>query len=642
MANRKLRDLTKNNYIILGLLIAILGSCTRIPPTPSELYSKYEGSVVLIRNSYYIKASVNNGLDYYFSIENNIPILQKSKKDAIENASISYGTGFFISENGEIATNRHVVYPTVDFAILNDEINNSVKEVILYLKEVRNKRTKELHSIMDFMDEFKDYINFQKRLELIDELNIIANEVDELTHEIDNLVFNPEKTRVEVERISLGIAYNNSFITKDDDFEECVFKKKSNNEEVDLAIIQLKDKKTPERITSFFDINNLSKDNIILNDKVYIIGYNQGFSLANTKEGIKSQLNEGVITQEPDNSRLLYSIPTLPGSSGSPVFNEWGDLVGINYAKVSGSQGFSFGVPALALTELHRNTDYETNEIDENAAISNFSKDDSRVKTTEVLYGYKLGQYYESVENVFGKPIKVVDDHETGLKHSIYLIEKDTSSYIVFGINKMRIESIQLFSLSNEVNPTFRNVKMGENKNMTIKHLGEPTEVIKNEIGGELLKFENTNFDVEVNKGKLSSIRIWHEPSLYEAPGKDDIPTMEHIKNIVLSGENERISKLLSTAFEYNDDDEKNILFFEYPWEQEIKHDYSRVYEKIIKFIDTMKDKEFEESVRIKKGEGILIVYKYKVPNRIVEVVLKMEYGKYLLWEINNFRDNVE
>src|SRR5690554_3633541 len=148
----------------------------------------------------------------------------------------------------------------------------------------------------------------------------------------------------------------------------------------------------------------------------------------------------------------------------------------------------------------------------------------------------------------------------------------------------MRIESIQLFSLSNEVNPTFRDVKMGENKNTVIKYIGEPTEIIGNEIGGELLKFENTNYDVEINKGKLSSIRIWNDQALYEKPKKEDIPTMEHIKNLVLSGENERISKILSTGIEYNDD-EKGINYFEYSWNNEIKNDYSRVYEKVKSFV---------------------------------------------------------
>ena len=43
-------------------------------------------------------------------------------------------------------------------------------------------------------------------------------------------------------------------------------------------------------------------------------------TLALTKEGIKSQFNSGSISQR-TSERLMYSIPALPGSSGSPVVN---------------------------------------------------------------------------------------------------------------------------------------------------------------------------------------------------------------------------------------------------------------------------------------------------------------------------------
>jgi len=621
---------------VLFILLFLSSGCKTDPPTPSELYSKYESSVVLIRNSYYIKASVNNGLEYYFTIGNNgSPILQETERDAIENAGVSHGTGFFISGEGEIATNRHVIHPSVDLEFLNNEINNNVKEMIVFLKESKNKKSKDFHSLMELYEEYKPYLTIDKRLEVFTDLNRISDDIDKITQQIDDLVFNPDKTKVEIKRIALGVGYNNSFITKDEDYVECVLKKKSNNEEVDLAIIQLKNKQTPERVTDFFDISNLANENIELSDKVYIIGYNQGFALANTKEGIKSQLNEGVITQEPDNSRLLYSIPTLPGSSGSPVFNKWGHLIGVNYAKIQGSQGFSFGVPAMALAELHNTTDYQTQDGIEKTVNHNSTTINSSRKVSEILYGFKLGQYYECIDNTFGEPDEVVNDEKTGVKKSAYLLSDEKDSYIVFETYKMRIESIQLFSLSNEVNPTFRDVKMGENKNTVIKYIGEPTEIIGNEIGGELLKFENTNYDVEINKGKLSSIRIWNDQALYEKPKKEDIPTMEHIKNLVLSGENERISKILSTGIEYNDD-EKGINYFEYSWNNEIKNDYSRVYEKVKSFVQFIKDKEYEENLRIIQGESPLIVYKFEVPNRIVEIVLKMEYGKYLIWEINN------
>ena len=76
-----------------------------------------------------------------------------------------------------------------------------------------------------------------------------------------------------------------------------------------------------------------------------MIGFNAGFVLANTRKGIKVQMTGGRITQLPDGDRLLYSIPAMQGSSGSPVINEWGNLVGVNFAKMNGSDNFNFGIP---------------------------------------------------------------------------------------------------------------------------------------------------------------------------------------------------------------------------------------------------------------------------------------------------------
>ena len=71
--------------------------------------------------------------------------------------------------------------------------------------------------------------------------------------------------------------------------------------------------------------------------------FNLGPKLAITKEGIKSQINKGNISQK-TNDRLMYSIPTLPGSSGSPVVNLQGQLVAINFAGLNGTQNFNYGI----------------------------------------------------------------------------------------------------------------------------------------------------------------------------------------------------------------------------------------------------------------------------------------------------------
>src|SRR5690606_25053102 len=146
---------------------------------------------------------------------------------------------------------------------------------------------------------------------------------------------------------------NGTHISSMDDYVDCIAIKESPVEVVDLALIQLKSGKTPNDITHYFNVDDIEASRAGTHHEVYLVGYKHGMSLAQTQYGIKSQFTQGRISQDPDQNRVLYSIPSLPGSSGGPVFDGEGDLVAINFAGIRNSQSFNLGIPAIALYNLY-------------------------------------------------------------------------------------------------------------------------------------------------------------------------------------------------------------------------------------------------------------------------------------------------
>jgi hypothetical protein len=62
---------------IVMLLIVFGYSCNQ-PPEPTELYNKYRNSVVLIKNSYYFKTTLDNGFEFFYTMDSDRAyILQK-------------------------------------------------------------------------------------------------------------------------------------------------------------------------------------------------------------------------------------------------------------------------------------------------------------------------------------------------------------------------------------------------------------------------------------------------------------------------------------------------------------------------------------------------------------------------------------
>lgn len=351
----------------ITLLFLFALSCNKYiePETPEKIFDKYKSSVVLIASQYYYEVYIDKTTCYYS------PSTEKklffSKKEVLDNLSFSTGTGFVISEKGEIITNNHVVnHKDENYKIELANFYEKAKSSVLYDVRMYNDTIDEIKSTYyQYSDQMEDYEkqNYEERYDLvINKKNFLAD----LYQRIENIDLSNSTSKLIIHK--LGIAYNDTHVTEFDDLQECIVVKTSENEKIDLALIQTKNKSLNIKPNFFFNFkdNNPNivknpeknkerniKNPIKINEDVFMIGFNRGFSLANTKQGIKSQFTSGKISQENDGERILYTIPTLEGSSGSPIVDKWGNLVGVNFAKITNSQSFSFGVPVNEVKKFY-------------------------------------------------------------------------------------------------------------------------------------------------------------------------------------------------------------------------------------------------------------------------------------------------
>lgn len=350
--------------VIAALLLA---SCGSKPQPPKEYSSeqideKFSSGVVLIRNVYYYTMSFGEDLDVYFTgvdKEGN-PIGITFDPEEIK-ANTSFGTGFFVDKEGMIATNNHVANPTVDLGDIRSMFLSKLSSLSTQFQTEVNNMNVVMGALVSEIANTSDSYDKRKYTKKLEEIQEERDKKQEFINAVNQLHGSNCTLRC---NSSIGVAYNNTYVTNMSDFHDCVVK--AGDEAHDLALIQLKDKQTPEKCHVFKvpkgkENNSESDDDkaskkkgkdIKVGTELYMIAYNLGPTLALTKEGVMAQVTSGKVTQNRDESHVMYDISSLHGSSGSPVLNKYGKLVAINFAGIDTTQGFNYGVKVTWLRAL--------------------------------------------------------------------------------------------------------------------------------------------------------------------------------------------------------------------------------------------------------------------------------------------------
>lgn len=262
------------------------------PGIETNVNEKYKNSVVLIYHTYLYVLESNGGTLYITKDEQG----NFCNYDPTTNSPLAIsGTGFFVSANGDIITNRHVAKPW--------EMNN--------------------------------------------DMELIRDQISPYIQDVSSV-------RISGQTVGISIALNDSYVESVNDMIPCVFIKDSGDPQIDVALLQTKTKTLPEKVNTYIDLSNAVTNSveIKIGEPLFMIGYPAGFDLANTKQGIMANFQNGQLTRLPDGIDFGHNLPTMGGASGSPIFNKHGQLMGINYQGMSGTQGFNMAMLAKYVCEL--------------------------------------------------------------------------------------------------------------------------------------------------------------------------------------------------------------------------------------------------------------------------------------------------
>ena len=194
------------------------------------------------------------------------------------------------------------------------------------------------------------------------------------------------------------------------------------NYDIDKDIVLLK-----LNISTKFKVLNLDLSPVVKKgDEIVVIG---------SPLGLKNPISNGIVSsiiQEDDNESIQITAPISSGSSGGPLFNNKGKVVGITYASYEGGQNLNLAIPIKYAIDLKNNNS-------KNVPIKEFKNSLYGRQPINCEHSHSIVKYFGFIYHNFNDDYQIVKINiETGEKTALNIFGQYINVYDgkIYYINK--------------------------------------------------------------------------------------------------------------------------------------------------------------------------------------------------------------
>lgn len=254
-----------------------------------------------------------------------------------------WGTAFFISSEGELGTNRHVACPWTEDAedpSVSADIKTKMQAII---NELCKNYTNEVAKLNYNKSRYDVDIPYDK--EKAARFDLLKKSDFEISghHEF------------------LGIVLPGQNFSSTEDLSRCQVIAESGDARKDVAIIRMNTPRTPDFIVNrgYYRMENarLDETKLKVNEALSCIGYptggSLGFDIGNGIE-LRPTFTNFTVAKTPDDYQFQVQGVCLGGNSGSPVFDQDRNLVGVLWGKLRLSDNITFVCNIKHLNDLYQ------------------------------------------------------------------------------------------------------------------------------------------------------------------------------------------------------------------------------------------------------------------------------------------------